>query len=109
MNSEIDIRKKYLPIGTVVLLKGGSKKIMIIGFKARVTDETDEKNRNTVWDYSGCLYPEGLLSSDQILIFNHSQISKVYHLGYHNEEEIEFKKQLNQLKIDENNSQNNSN
>ena len=85
---------KYLPIGTVVLLKDGRKKIMIIGYKAKLINKLSELN-DIVWDYSGCIYPEGLMSSDQILLFNHSQIIQIFHVGFQDEEGKEFKKRLN--------------
>lgn len=88
--------EKYLPIGTLVLLKNANKKIMIIGFY--VTSNNDNK----VYDYVGCLYPEGLLSSDQSLVFNHDQIDKILHLGIIDDEEKEFKKKLNELVLKEN-------
>ena len=48
--------EKYLPIGTVVLLKNTNKKIMITGY---LTASIDEKNSNDeYYDYSGCLFPE---------------------------------------------------
>ena len=84
--------KKYLPIGTVVMLKGGSKRVMITGFCSMPTDD-----QNTMYDYSGCMYPEGFLSSDQTALFNHDQIEKVYHLGFADEEEQKFKASLNIL------------
>ena len=82
--------EKFLPIGTVVLLKEAMKRVMIVGFCAMQQDD------DTIWDYSGCLYPEGVLSSSEMLLFNHDQIDKIYHLGLaEDEEEIEFKKILN--------------
>lgn len=81
--------EKYLPIGTVVLLKGGTKKVMITGF-CSVADN----DKNKTYDYSGCLYPEGFLSSNQTLLFDHSQIDKLYFIGYQNAEEKEFKEKL---------------
>lgn len=78
--------EKYLPIGTVVLLKEGKKRVMIIGFCA-IPDGEDKK----VFDYSGCLYPEGVIASDKMLLFNHDQIDKIYHLGLIDEEENIFK------------------
>ena len=80
---------KYLPIGSVVLLKGGTKKAMITGF-CSVAEEDTEK----MYDYTGCVYPEGFLDFDQICLFDHSQIEKVYHVGYVDDEEREFKKEL---------------
>ena len=61
--------EKYLPIGTVVMLKEGKKKLMITGFCTM-----DSENQSEMFDYSGCLYPEGLLSSEQVALFNHKQI-----------------------------------
>ena len=43
---------KYLPIGTVVLLKNATKRLMIVGFC--VKGDTDDK----IYDYVGCLYSE---------------------------------------------------
>lgn len=83
--------KKYFPIGTVVSLKNSTKRIMIIGFCA--IEEKEEK----VYDYSACLYPEGLISSKQILLFDHNQIDKVYHAGLICKEEEEFKKKLDKI------------
>ncbi len=84
--------EKYLPIGTVVMLKGGSKRVMITGF-CSVAAENDEK----VYDYSGCLYPEGFLEYTQTCLFDHEQIDKIYFLGYKDEEEEKFKGQLNKF------------
>lgn len=86
-----EIKEKYLPVGTVVLLKNGKKRVMITGFC--VTPQ----GKDEAYDYSGCLYPEGFLSSNQNCLFNHSQIEKVFHMGLIDEEEIKFKEQLKSL------------
>lgn len=87
------IGEKYLPIGTVVMLKGGKKRVMITGFCAV---EGDDKVK--MWDYSGCIYPEGFLSSKQTFLFNHEQIQEVYHMGLaDDDEEKEFKEKLKKL------------
>ena len=87
--------QKYLPIGTVVLLKDAKKRIMITGF-CSISD--DDKTK--VYDYSGCLYPEGIISTDNTLLFDHSQIVKVYYFGFIDEEEKQFKKKLNSINKD---------
>lgn len=81
--------EKFLPIGTVVMLKGGTKRLMITGFCA-VTSEKQGK----VFDYIGCLYPEGIISSNQTALFDHTQIDQIYALGYIDQEEKDFKKRL---------------
>ena len=84
--------EKYLPIGTVVMLKEGTKRIMITGFCA-----IPEEGKDEIYDYLGCVYPEGIVSSDNNLLFNHEQISRVYHLGFSDEEEKSFKQNLEEL------------
>ena len=83
---------RFLPIGTVVLLKGGKKRVMIMGFCAM----TNEK-QGKIFDYSGCIYPEGLMASNQTCMFDHNQIEKIYFKGLVDEEEISFKNKLNSL------------
>ena len=80
---------KYLPLGTVVLLKNGKKKVMITGFCT-----IDGEKKDKIYDCCGCVYPEGTLSSKQTLLFDHNQIEKIFHVGYVNEEEKEFKEKL---------------
>ncbi len=86
------MKEKYLPIGTVVLLKGGKKRAMITGF-CSVAQENQEK----IYDYSGCVYPEGYLSSNQVCLFDHDQIDKIFFLGYEDEEEKLFKEKLTRI------------
>lgn len=81
--------EKFLPIGTVVMLKGGKKRLMITGFCM-----IDKKNSAKMFDYSGCLYPEGVVSTDQTALFDHEQIEKIYFVGYSDQEENTFKTQL---------------
>ena len=80
---------KYLPIGTVVMLKGGKKRVMITGFCSMPNE-----GNNKIYDYNGCLYPEGVVNSNQTCLFDHNQIEKIYHLGLIDNEEKEFKKEL---------------
>ena len=86
------MREKFLPIGTVVLLKGGRKRAMITGF-CSVAQENPEK----IYDYSGCVYPEGYLSSNQVCLFDHNQIEKIFFLGFEDDEEKVFKDKLNKI------------
>lgn len=86
------IKEKYLPIGSVVMLKEGTKRVMITGFCA-----VDDRQKNGMWDYIGCLYPEGFLSSKQTCLFNHEQIETVYFMGLIDEEEQEFKEKLKKI------------
>ncbi len=86
------MKEKYLPIGTVALLKGGKKRVMITGFCAIA-----QEDQGKVYDYSGCIYPEGFITSNQVCLFNHDQIEKIFHVGLEDDEEKEFKAKLNDL------------
>ena len=86
------MKEKYLPVGTVVLLQNGSKRVMINGFCTMDANKPDK-----IYDYSGVLFPEGSLSSDQTLLFDHNQIVRIDHMGLEDQEEKEFKAKLVQV------------
>ena len=83
--------EKFLPIGTVVMLKGGKKRAMITGFCSIPSED-----KTKMYDYSGCIYPEGFISSSQTLLFNHDQIDEVFYLVLIDDEEKKFKEKLNE-------------
>lgn len=81
--------ERTLPIGTIVRLKDATKRIMIIGYcKYQMGDQ------ETIYDYAGCVYPEGFLSPDTTALFNHEQIERIYALGFQNEERFVFEEKL---------------
>lgn len=73
-----------LPLGSVVLLKDATKNLMIYGrFQMNLQD-------NGIYDYVGCLYPEGNLAPDAAFIFNNEDIQEVIFEGYANKEETDY-------------------
>ena len=92
MENNNEQNEKYLPIGTIVKLKNGNKKLMITGFCLY-----DNDSGHTLYDYCGCLYPEGMLSNREAHLFNHDQIEKVCHMGVSDEEEKQFKINLTSM------------
>ncbi|HEM3610699.1 TPA: DUF4176 domain-containing protein [Streptococcus suis] len=66
-----------LPLGSVVILKGNTKKMMII---SRVI-AAPVKGEVYRFDYGACLYPEGLMG-DSLIYFNNEDILKVVQEGY---------------------------
>ena len=99
-----EINDKYLPIGTVVLLKHAIKRVMIIGFKAKRNQDDSTVSADNEFDYVGCIYPEGMVKNIPTMLFNHEQISKIYHMGLEDEEEErEFKNMI----MKQNNNNNN--
>ena len=98
------MKEKRLNIGSVVLLKDATKKMMIIGF--------DVNYKNEKYDYVGCLFPEGIGKLNIKLVFNHTQIAEVVLKGYEGESidsnneidnSIDLPKAIEVLKVDEEN------
>lgn len=79
---------EFLPIGSVVLLKEATRKIVIIGFAGM------EERSKKMWDYIGCAYPIGMVSSEKNLLFNKDQIEKVVSVGYSDDEDKKFRSVL---------------
>lgn len=83
--------KEYLPIGSIVILNEGKKKLMIYGRK-----QTEIKT-NIEYDYVSCLYPEGNINQDYMFLFNNEDIKEVVFRGYSNSEDEEFLDKLNEI------------
>ena len=72
--------KDLLPIGSVVLLKDATKKLVIIGILQVNPSESK------TYDYLGVPYPEGYIGSNNNFLFNHSDINDIIFNGYKNPE-----------------------
>lgn len=82
------MKKELLPLGTIVRLKEGTKRIMICGRLQQ--RESDMK----IFDYCACYYPEGILNSDELFLFQHSDIDTVCFTGFQDEEEAQIQKYI---------------
>jgi hypothetical protein len=83
------MEQQLLPIGSIVILKEGTKKLMIYGRKQMLASSEPQ-----VFDYIGCLYPEGYLNPDFSYVFNHEDIAAVIFTGYQDEEEKKFQEEV---------------
>lgn len=74
--------EKILPIGSVVRLKNGTQKIMIINRGALFNHE------GTIgyFDYSACIYPFGQ-TEQTVHFFNEEDIEEIFFEGYSDESE----------------------
>lgn len=82
------MHKNLLPVGSVVLLKGGEKRIMVCGrIQANSAD-------GKIYDYSACYYPEGIIDPAGMFFFNADSIERVYFIGFQDEEEIVYRKSV---------------
>lgn|SRR5574344_1607717 len=90
------MKDKFLPIGTVVLLNGGNKELMITGYcitKKELEDKVEAIN--DMFDYGACRYPEGIMNSELTYAFNHDQIKEVLFEGFITEKSKDMSKLLN--------------
>lgn len=86
------IINELLPIGSIVLLKDGEKKLMINGIK-----QTDASGDGQEYDYLGVLYPEGHIGEQFQYLFNHDDINEIIFRGYEDDERREFLAKLSSL------------
>ncbi len=77
-----------LPIGSIVYLREGRSKVMILN-RGPVFQAEGPENKRTMYDYSGCLYPQGL-DPTNVFYFNQENIDKVVFEGFKDEEEDRF-------------------
>ena len=86
------MKEKFLPIGTVVLLKGATKRIMITGYCSSIPEDVEK-----LYDYVGCLFPEGNLAGDQVALFDHDQIGTIVYSGLVDDEFNKFNIQVRKI------------
>lgn len=87
--------KELLPVGSVVLLKEATKKLMIIGILP--VSQKDNKN----YEYLGVPYPEGYIGSNNNFLFNHKDINDIIFYGYTNPEREVFLEAMEALYLRE--------
>ena len=93
-------KQRFLPIGSVVLLQGGTKEVMITSYclfptNVQIKDGQAVKPDRKMYEYGGCVYPEGILDSNVSCAFNHHQIEKVLYVGYQTEKQTQLSTVLN--------------
>ena len=74
-------------IGTIVLLKEGERKIMILNLGALRENEEGEIE---YFDYSGCIYPVGVDPQVPMIYFNDENIAEIIYGGYTDAEEEKY-------------------
>ncbi|MBQ9691057.1 MAG: DUF4176 domain-containing protein [Eggerthellaceae bacterium] len=80
-----------LPIGSVVTLKGGEHKVMIISRYPL----TNRQGTIGYFQYGGCLYPEGQVESETYF-FNQEDIQDIHFEGYKDDSESALQQKIEQ-------------
>lgn len=96
--------KNYLPVGSVAGLQGDARRLLIIG--RQLYSETN----HVIRDYAAVEYPKGFADpKEKLVLFDHADISVVYHYGYVDEKEMELDQLLTEAEQKDNRSEYNGN
>ena len=76
---------QLLPVGSVITLKGATKKLLIVG----ITVEREEDSK--IYDYIAVPYPEGYIDGDTMFLFFHKDIETVNYIGFVDAESQTFR------------------
>lgn len=80
----------FLPLGSVVVLKGGAQRVIIVGRGLNVANEGE----TYFFDYGGVPYPTGIVG-DRMAYFNQDAISRVFFRGYADDQDEIVVRRLN--------------
>ena len=86
------LKSEILPVGSVVLLKNSTRKLMIMGLL-----QAKPEDMKRVYDYCGCVYPEGYMNPNNVYLFDEEQIERIYYRGFVNGEQEEFEKRVREI------------
>lgn len=79
------LKEELLPIGSIVKLSMGTKYLMVMGRFHRNLED------GQIFDYAGCLYPEGYQGGNSYYLFQHQQIEEIVFVGLQNAEELAYR------------------
>ncbi|WP_057821314.1 DUF4176 domain-containing protein [Schleiferilactobacillus perolens] len=85
-------KTEFLPLGSVVMLTGVIKRIVIV---QRAIELNQEDGGTKYYDYGAILYPEGLVE-DQLVYFNQEDISRLIFKGFSDDDDTIMVEQLNE-------------
>lgn len=87
--------EKLLPLGSIVLLKEGMQKLVVVGRGA--VYEEPQTGKEKFSDYMGVIYPTGV-NPETTIFFEHENIDEIVFEGYSDEEEERFLKVYSEWK-----------
>ena len=85
---------KFVPIGTVLRLKGAVHNLMVTAYNVTVELADPNYNDNRIkkrYDYMAVLWPEGDVNSESKMFFNQNEIEDIYYYGYLNDDARKFR------------------
>ena len=82
---------KMLPLGSIVHLKEGTAKMLIMG---RASLLANEGEKPMLFDYASVMYPIGFNGKEQIYYFNEEHIDQVLFTGFNDSDDERAQKVL---------------
>ncbi|WP_297818472.1 DUF4176 domain-containing protein [uncultured Lactobacillus sp.] len=89
-------RVDFLPLGSVVVLKGMVKKLVIVQRAVTVGDDEDPEAAPKYYDYGGALHPEGLVDG-KLAYFNRDDIYRIVFEGYSDKDDELMIDEINEV------------
>lgn len=94
------MKNRFLPIGSIVKLKNGQKEVMVTSYcifptGKEIKNGQEVEPERKMYEYGGCIYPEGIIESNTSLAWNHSDIEEIIFEGYENEDFKQMNEELN--------------
>ncbi len=80
-----------LPIGSVVLLNQADQRMMIIGRSQK------DQESGRIFDYAGCLYPTGIINSNEVYLFDAEDIDVLFFIVFQDFEELAYRDELRKV------------
>lgn len=87
---------RLLPLGTIVYLREGSAKMVIIGRGNLIGEEGDKP---MLFDYTGVPYPVGFVGTEQIFYFNAEHVDEVFFEGFTDKDDERASKMIAEWKV----------
>ncbi|TYC49057.1 DUF4176 domain-containing protein [Weissella muntiaci] len=81
------MNEKLLPLGSIVLLKEGLQKLVVVGRGAIYNDQITGEEK--IADYMGAIYPTGV-NPESTIFFQDEDVDKVVFEGYIDDDENRF-------------------
>lgn len=85
----------FLPLGTIVVLNGSIKKVMVAQ-RAIYVPTNEDKTDSKYFEYGAVLYPEGLVDG-QLVYFNSEDVYKVIAVGYTDADDELLVEEINEV------------
>ena len=82
----------WLPLGTVVTLNGGSRRVMVVGRVQR------DARTGIIYEYGACPWPQGMVDGSDLIVFNHGDVAQVHANGFVDVRETIWQRPLDELR-----------